>query len=88
MENFLVLALHDAADPGGSSQVFSQQFSHIIKRFSIYILCTVIRSGSSVGANPTRLTQSLQPVAIEAVVEVTNAARISSQGRMTARSEH
>jgi len=31
----------------------------------------VKRSGSSVGASPTRLTQSLQPVAIEAVVKVT-----------------
>jgi len=33
--------------------------------------CAVERSGSSVGANPARLTWSLQPVAIGAVVEET-----------------
>ena len=39
----------------------------------------MIRSGSSVGASPTRLTQSLQPVAIEAAVEVTKPSEPSRQ---------
>jgi hypothetical protein len=34
-------------------------------------VCAVKRSGCPVGASPTRLTQSLQPEAIEAVVEAT-----------------